>query len=259
MIHKTAIISSKAEICKDVSIGPHSIIEDDVIIDEGTTIGTGVVIKSNTKIGKNNRIFHYVIIGEEPQDKNFKNEKSFVEIGDSNIIREFTTIHRGCGEGEKTIIGSNNFIMCYAHFGHNVKVGSNTVLVNNTTLGGHSIVEDYAYLSAFVAVHQFTRVGMYAIVGGGYCVRNDVVPFAMAAGEPLRIVGINIIGLRRNNFSAERIDKIKDAFKIIFWSELNTKDAIEKLKKDNNDDINYLIEFIEKSKRGITRGEKNDR
>lgn len=258
MIEKTAIISKEAEIGKNVSIGPYCIIEDDVIIGDGTTLGTGVVVKSNTRIGKNNRISHYVIIGEEPQDKSFKNEISYVEIGDNNIIREFTTIHRACGEGNKTIIGSNNYIMCYTHFGHNVVVGSNTIIVNNGTLGGYSVVEDYAYLGGLSGVHQFARVGKYAIVGAGFCVRNDVVPFAMAAGEPLRIVGLNLIGLRRNNFSQERIDKIKEAFRILFWSGLNTKDAIEKLRDYNDEDIKYLINFIEQSKRGITRGEKND-
>ncbi len=254
MIHPSSFISKNAHIGKNVKIGPYCTIEENVYIDDGTEIGNGVIIKKNTKIGKNNKISHYVIIGEEPQDKNFKNEETSVEIGDNNIIREFTTIHRACGEGNKTIIGSNNYIMCYTHFGHNAHVGSNTIIVNNATLGGYAVVEDYAYLSAFVAVHQFTRVGKYAIVGGGYCVRNDVVPFAMAAGEPLRIVGINTVGLKRNNFSQERIDKIKDAFKIIFWSGLITKDAIERLKEANNEDIRYLIEFIENSKRGITKG-----
>lgn len=259
MIDRTSIISKKAEIGNNVSIGPYCIIEDDVIIGEGTTLGTGTVVKKDTKIGKNNRIFHYVIIGEEPQDKNFKNERSFVEIGDNNIIREFVTIHRACGEGNKTIIGSKNYIMCYTHFGHNVIIGSNTIIVNNGTLGGYSIIEDYAYLGGLTGVHQFTRIGKYAIVGAGYSVRNDVVPFAMAVGEPLRIIGLNLIGLKRNNFSQERIDKIKDAYKILFWSGLNTKDALEKLKEYNNEDIRYLIKFIEQSKRGITRGEKNVR
>ena len=256
MIHPTAIVSKESNIDKDVEIGPFCIIEKGVRIEKGTVVMNGVVIRKGTIIGKNNKIFPYVIIGEEPQDKSYRKEDTEVEIGNGNEIREFVTIHRAVGEGKKTKIGDKNYIMTYSHIGHNAKVGNSTIIVNGATLGGYAEVGSYAYLSAYVALHQFTRVGAYAIVGGGYRVIKDVIPFALAAGEPLRIVSVNTVGLRRNNFSQERREIIKDTFRILFRSNLNTRQAIEKIENQMpmNEDIRLIIDFIKTSKRGIVKG-----
>ncbi len=261
MIHPTAIVHKTVKIGDNVRIGPHVRIEEGVTIGDGTEVMDGTIIFSNSIIGDNNQIFPYCIIGGIPQDKKYAGEPSLTLIGDNNIIREFTTIHKPVGKKEKTIIGSDNYIMAYCHIAHNCIVGSNTILVNNVTLGGYAEVGDFAYLSGFVAIHQFTRIGAYSIVGGGYRVIKDVVPFALAAGEPLTIRGVNSVGLRRNGFSKERREMIKDAFRILFKSNLNTKQAIEKIKEEipMNKDIRMLIEFIETSKRGIVKkGGKDD-
>jgi len=256
MIHPTAIVSKESNIDKDVDIGPFCIIEEGVRIEGETIIMNGVIIRKGTTIGKNNKIFPYVIIGEEPQDKSYQGENTEVEIGDGNDIREFVTIHRAVGVGKKTTLGNRNYIMAYSHIGHNAKVGNNTIIVNGATLGGYAEVGSYAYLSAYVALHQFARVGAYAIVGGGYRVIKDVIPFALAAGEPLRIVSVNTVGLRRNNFSQKRRETIKETFNLLFRSNLNTHQAIERIENQMpmNEDVKLIIDFIKTSKRGIVKG-----
>jgi len=252
LISPDAVIHHRVVISSGVQISAFAIIEEDVYIGEGTVIKEGVIIRKGTKIGKWNEIYPYVVIGENPQDIQYKGEPTGVIIGDRNIIREFTTIHRASKKGS-TIIGDNNFIMAYVHLGHNVKIGSNSKLVNGTTLGGYVEVQDFAYISALVPVHQFVRIGKYAIIGGGYRVVKDIPPFSLAAGEPLRIIGVNIEGLRRQGFSPERIEVIKDAFKTLFDSKLNTKQALEKIADKENPDISCLVDFIKSSKRGITK------
>ncbi len=248
-------IHPEAAIAKDVQIDSSCRIEKDVIIGSGTTIAKGAIIKNGVRIGENNEIHPYAIIGDTPQDKSPKKETGKVIIGDSNIIREFTTIHLPVGEETETRIGNGNYLMAYSHVAHNCKVGSNVLLVNGATLGGFVEVEDFAYISAFVPVHQWVRIGAYSIIGGGLRIIKDLIPFAMAAGSPLRVVSYNSRGLRRNGFSGERIDEIKKAFRILFGSKLNTSQAVEKLKNDfkNNKDIERIIKFINKSRRGIIK------
>ncbi|RKZ22304.1 acyl-[acyl-carrier-protein]--UDP-N-acetylglucosamine O-acyltransferase [bacterium] len=240
---------------KNVKIAESAVIEDDVEIGEGTVIKEGVIIRSGTRIGKNNIIFPYAVIGEEPQDLRFRGERSGVIIGDGNIIREFVTIHRAAGEGENTIIGNGNYLMAYVHVGHNARIGNGAILVNGATLGGYAEVHDHAYISANVAVHQFTRVGEYAIVGGGFRVTKDVIPYALAAGEPLRIYGVNFLGLRRCGFSQEKREIIKEAIRILTRMGLNTSQAVECIRRELPDieEIRKLLRFIETSKRGIAK------
>ena len=249
-------IHSKAVIGKDVILAPNCIIEEKVKIESGTSIGEGVIIKNGTEIGKNNEIHPYAIIGNTPQDKSYKGEGGKVVIGNNNIIREFTTIHLSVGKNTETLVGDNNYIMAYAHIAHNCIVGNNVLLVNGATLGGHVEVEDYTYISAFVPIHQWVRIGAYSLIGGGFRITKDLIPYALAADSPIRVVSPNFVGLRRNGFSKEQIENIKHAYRILFRSNLNTKQAIEKLMEefDGNEDIERIINFINKSKRGIVKG-----
>jgi UDP-N-acetylglucosamine acyltransferase len=248
-------IHPEAEIAKDVQIDSGCRIEKDVIIRSGTTIAKGVIIKNGVRIGEKNEIHPYTVIGDTPQDKGPKKETGKIIIGDSNVIREFATIHLPVGEETETRIGNENYLMAYSHVAHNCKIGNNVLLVNGATLGGFVEVEDFAYISAFVPVHQWVRIGTYSIIGGGLRIIKDLVPFAMAAGSPLRVVSYNSRGLRRNGFSGERIDAIKKAFRIMFRSKLNTSQAVEKLRNDfkNNKDIERIIKFINESRRGIIK------
>ncbi|MEA1912886.1 MAG: acyl-ACP--UDP-N-acetylglucosamine O-acyltransferase [candidate division WOR-3 bacterium] len=243
------------QVDRDVQIAPGSIIEKDVKIGRGSRIERGAIIKSGVEIGKNNEIHSYAVIGDTPQDKGYKGESGKVIIGDSNIIREFTTIHIPVGKGKETRIGDHNYLMAYSHIAHNCIVGNNVLLVNGATLGGYVEVEDYTYISAFVPVHQWVRIGAYSLIGGGLRITKDLVPYALAADFPLRVISPNFIGLRRNGFSGDRIQRIKQAFHILFRSKLNTKQAIKRLEDEFEEDrdIQRIITFINKSKRGIVK------
>ena len=227
----------------------------DVRIGSGTRIASNVRIDGPAVIGENNTIFHGVAIGGVPQDVGFRGERSGVRIGNGNMIREYATIHRGTGEGTETVVGNNNFLMAYSHLGHNVVVGDHCVIVNTVQIGGYAVVEDFAYISAFVPVHQFVRIGKMAMVAGSTRVNQDVPPFMMALGYEARIVGINRVGLRRRGFSSQRIDAIAEAYRIIYRQGLSVASATERLRAEfpDNEDIAYLVNFITNSKRGIIR------
>ena len=248
-------ISPEAIIAEDVKIASGCLIEKDVIIGKGTKISKGVIIKSGVRIGEKNHIHPYAVIGDMPQDIKHEKKTGKIVIGDSNTIREFFTVNLPIGDGTETKIGNNNYLMAYSHVGHNCKIGNNVLLVNGATLGGYSEVEDFAYISAFVPVHQWVKIGAYSLIGGGFRIVKDLVPFAMAAGSPLRVVSYNSRGLRRNGFSSGRIEEIKKAFRILFRSGLNTNQAVEKLKEGFNDntDIQHIIKFIVESERGIVK------
>jgi UDP-N-acetylglucosamine acyltransferase len=248
-------IHPEAKIGKNVQIDAGCIIEKDVIVGNGTTIARGAIIKNGVEIGENNEIHSYAVIGDTPQDKSHHNNTGKVIIGNSNIIREFTTIHLPVGEKTETRIGDSNYLMAYSHVAHNCRIGNNVLLVNGATLGGFVEIEDFAYISAFVPVHQWVKIGAYSIIGGGLRIIKDLIPFAMAAGSPLRVISYNSRGLKRNGFSAGRIGEIKKAFRILFRSNLNTKQAVKKLKEEfeGNKDIEHIIKFISESKRGIVK------
>lgn len=255
-IAETAIVHPDAKIADDVSIGPYSIIEAGVSIGEGSVVEDHVLLREGTKIGKKNRICHAALLGGEPQDLKFKGQKTGVRIGDSNTIREFVTIHRATVENEDTVLGSNCMIMAYVHVAHDCRVGSNVIIANATQMGGFVTVEDSVFLSALIPIHQFSRIGTYSIVGGGFRVDKDVMPFALAGGEPLRIYGLNIVGLKRNNFKKETISTLKKVLTIFMDRSLNTRQAIEKVRHSvaQIPEVEHILEFIQESKRGIARG-----
>jgi UDP-N-acetylglucosamine acyltransferase len=254
-IDAQAIVSKKAQLAEDVSIGHNAIIGDNAVIGAGTKIGAFCVVEGNTVIGKNCEIFTGAVIGSQPQDLKYKGEKSFLEIGDNNIIREYCTFNPGTGEGGKTVVGSNNLFMAYAHVAHDCRVGSHCVIANSGTLAGHVTIEDNVVMGGLAAIHQFVRVGKCAIVGGLSKVIKDIPPFSTCDGNPARVYGLNLVGLKRNAIAKESMRELKHAFAILFNSGLSIPHALETLKKETilSDEARYLINFIENSQRGVTR------
>ncbi len=254
-IHPSAIISSKAKLAAGVVVGPFSVISDNVIIGADTKIGAHCVIEGNTTIGKNCEIFTGAVIGSRPQDLKFKGEKVFLEIGNNNIIREYCTLNPGTAEGSKTIVGNDNLLMAYSHVAHDCRVGNGCVLANNSTLAGHVSIEDKAVIGGIVAIHQFVRIGMLAIIGGCSKVVQDIPPFSTCDGHPARVYGLNLIGLRRKGIAHDAITKIDQAFKLIFNSGLSVKHALERVEKEieKTEEVIYLVNFVKSSERGLTR------
>jgi UDP-N-acetylglucosamine acyltransferase len=257
MIHPTAIIDPKAQIGEEVEVGPYSIIEKDVFIDEGTKIGPHVVIREGTEIGKGCQVSQFASIGEAPQFVGYKGEKTFLQIGDHNIIREFVTLHRGTVKGGgKTVIGNKNFIMAYSHVAHDCQIGNQVIMANGATLAGHILIEDFAIIGGLTAIHQFCRVGTYAIIGGVSGVAMDIPPYTKAQGVRARLFGLNTIGLKRANFSEETLKALKKAYRIIFRSGLTLEKAIKQAGEDEiaqMPEVQHFLQFIQGSKRGISR------
>ncbi|MGZ3493347.1 MAG: acyl-ACP--UDP-N-acetylglucosamine O-acyltransferase [Thermodesulfobacteriota bacterium] len=257
MIHLTATIDPKAEISKGVEIGPYSVIEKGVSIGEGTKIGPHVVIREWTEIGKGCHIFQFASIGEAPQFSGYRGEKTFLRIGDRNIIREFVTLHRGTVKGGgRTVIGNDNFIMAYAHVAHDCQIGNQVVMANGATLAGHILIEDYAIIGGLTAIHQFCRVGAFAIIGGLSGILLDIPPYTKAQGVRARLYGLNTVGLKRANFSEEALRALKKAYRIVFRSALTLEKAMRKLAEDEisqTPEVQHFLQFIQGSKRGISR------
>jgi UDP-N-acetylglucosamine acyltransferase len=253
-IHPTAIISPEVEIGDNVEIGPYAIIEGKIKIGDNCKIFPSVHIQGYTEIGENTKIFTGAIIGSIPQDLKYKGDITYLKIGKNNTIREYVTINPGTSAGEETIIGDNNLIMAYAHIAHNCKVGNNVIIANSGTLAGHVEIDDYAIIGGLVGIHQFCRIGKHSIIGGCSKVVMDIIPYIMADGHPARPYGLNIIGLKRRNFSEEKIKILNEAYKIIFKSGLNTSQALKKLEEMNDcEEVKDIIEFIKSSKRGIAK------
>ena len=256
-IHPTAIVSPRAEIALDTLVGPYVVIEDGVLIGEGCEIASHAVIKQFTSLGRRNRIFEHAVLGGLPQDVKFKGEKSSLVIGDDNLIREFVTMNRASGEGQETRIGSRNFLMIDVHIAHNCVVGDDNIFANEVALAGHITVEDHAFLSNAVGCHQFVRIGRYAMVGGKSKVVQDVLPFFMMDGNPLRVRGLNSVGLRRAGFSEEERRALKEAYKLLFRSGLALEDALREMAKLDDSNVEHLINFIHNSERGFSRARRD--
>ena len=254
-IHDTAIISKKSLLDSDVEVGPYSVIDGNIRIAKGTKIYNNVTIRGNTEIGKNNMIFSGVVAGTMPQDLKYKGEGSFLRIGNNNIIREYTTINSGTNS-IATSIGDNNLFMAYSHIAHDCIVGNNCIFANNATLGGHVHVDNGAVLGGLSAVHQFVRIGRLAIIGGCSKVVQDIVPFSMSDGHPAKVFGLNSVGLKRAKIPRRDIMQLKSALRIIFHSRLSLSSALKKIKKElpkASGELSCLLQFIEESKRGISR------
>ena len=255
-IHPTAIISSKAELGRNVSIGPYSIIGDDVILHDDIQVASHCVIEGPSEFGSGSVFFPFVSAGQEPQDLKYKGERSWLRAGERNTFREFITLQRGTeGGGNLTQIGSDNLFMAQSHIAHDCIIGSHTIFANGATLAGHVIVEDFATIGAYGGVHQFCRVGKHAFVGGYSVVVKDALPYARTVGNHARCYGQNTLGLRRRGFNSEEIRRITHAFRLLLASKLNTSQAVEAIKRELTGwpEIDYLVEFIESSTRGVTK------
>lgn len=257
MIHPTALVDPDARIAASCRVGPYCVVGADVELGEHCELVAHVVLEGPTRLGSHNRIFPFASLGQPPQDLKFAGEKTRLEIGDHNQIREFVTLHRGTvGGGGVTRIGSHNLIMAYAHVAHDCFVGDHVILANAATLAGHVTVEDWATVGAFCPVHQFVRIGTYAFIGGGSTITKDVLPFSKTvAARDAHAYGLNAIGLERRGFTRERIRKLHHAFKLLLASKLNTSQAVEKLKSEGTlgEDVELLVRFIESSERGIIK------
>jgi len=256
MIHATAIVHPGASIGDRVEIGPYAVIGEHVTIGPGTTVGPHAVVEGWTEIGRDNQIFQFASIGADPQDLKFHGEKSLLKIGDRNKIREFVTMHRGTEDGGgETVVGSDNLFMAYAHVAHDCRVGDHVILANCGTLAGHVIVEDFAIVGGLSGIHQFSRIGAHAMIGGGSAVVQDVAPFTIAQGNHAKTVGLNLVGLKRRGFSEESLRAIKKAYRLVFRSGLRLEDALKQIETDliDAEDALAFAEFIRNSDRGIAR------
>jgi len=253
MNNNMSVISKKAKIGSNVSIGPYCIIEDNVVIGNNTKIDSHTIIKKYTEIGKNCNIFSHCVIGEIPQDKKYNGEKSKLIIGDNNTIREFCTLNRGTKESGFTKIGNNCLFMAYVHVAHDCNLKNDIILANGVQLGGHVTIDNYSIIGGMTPVHQFCKIGMHSFVGGGLRVVQDIPPYIIANGEPLKFSGINILGLRRRKFSSDERDNIKKAYRLIYNSNYNISQAVEKIKNTFNmsDSIQDILDFINSSTRGL--------
>lgn len=255
IIHSSAVIHPAAELAQGVEVGPFTTLGPNVRIGEGTVIGPNVLIEAGTVIGKNCKILHGASLGGEPQIINFENVPASVEVGDRTVIREYVTIHRSSYENGVTRVGKDCLLMAYVHLGHDCEISDQVVIVNSTSLAGHVIVEDKVFISALVGVHQFVRIGKYAMVAGLAGVNQDVLPFSTVEGNRARFLGANSVGLKRANFKPEVRAAIKKALKFITQSNLNTSQAVEKIETEIEmfDEIHYLVNFIKNSSRGVTK------
>ncbi len=255
-IHPTAIIHKNAELDSSVEVGPYAIIGEHVRIGKDTKIRSHVVIDGWTTIGESNTIYPFAAIGLEPQDLKFKGEKTTLEVGNHNTIREYATLHRGTESGGGiTRIGSHNVMMAYIHVAHDCLLGDHIIMSNAATLAGSIVVGDHAILGGLCAVHQFVKIGSYSMIGGCSCVVQDVPPFVSVAGNHAKMYGLNSLGLKRHGFSQDQISTLKSTYKLLFRSGKIMREAIQTGRKKWPDNVHVekFLSFVEKSERGICR------
>ncbi len=254
-IHPSAVVAAGAVIPQSCTVGPYCTIGSEVVLGEGCSLISHVVVDGRTRVGAKNTIYPFTSIGVAPQDLKYAGEPTETEIGDDNTIRECVTISRGTDKGGGvTRVGSHNLLMAYVHIGHDSAVGSHCILANAATLAGHVTIEDYASLGAFSPVHQFCTIGQYAFIGGGTIVTQDVLPFSLTSSRrENKAFGINKVGLARRGFSPERLAILQKAFRLLLASKMNTSQAVEKIRELKSDDAAVLAEFIEKSQRGVIK------
>jgi UDP-N-acetylglucosamine acyltransferase len=255
MIHPTAIVDPAAEVASGARIGPYCVIGPQVVIGEDTELQHHVTVMGPTKIGAGNFFFAYASIGQKTQDLKYDGEPTYLEIGDGNTFREFCTVNRGTLPGTKTIVGNGGNFLAYSHIAHDCIVGDNVIFSNNGTLAGHVEVGDHAVIGGLTAIHQFCRIGRHAITGGCSKIVQDVPPFMIADGNPAEVRGINSIGLERAGFSSETVRALKDAYRLLYRGNLNSKQAVEAIRKEipGIPEVEELCVFVETSQRGIIR------
>jgi UDP-N-acetylglucosamine acyltransferase len=256
-IHPHAIVSPRVRLGAGVRIGAFAVVGDEVELGDGCILDHHAVVQGPSRLGKNNRLYSFTVIGGDPQDLTFANQRVTLQVGDDNTFREFSTVNRGTVKGGGvTRLGNRNLIMSYAHIGHDSQVGSHTIFVNGATLAGHVTVDDHATVGAFSPVQQFCRIGRHSYVGAYTVITQDVPPFAkIVAPRETRCYGLNSIGLERAGFTRERLDSLEQAYRFFLRSNLNTSQALEKMREtlSASPDVQCLIEFIESAKNGVIK------
>ncbi|MCG8429903.1 MAG: acyl-ACP--UDP-N-acetylglucosamine O-acyltransferase [Candidatus Omnitrophica bacterium] len=256
MIHPTAIVSDKAQLADGVTVGPYSFVGDNVVMGPGCAVGMHALIEGNTTLGENCRVFTGAVLGSKPQDLKYRDEKTYLEIGSNNVIREYCTFNPGTHEGSKTIVGNDNLFMAYSHVAHDCRVGNGCVFANNATLAGHVVISDKVVIGGLVAIHQFVRVGRLSIIGGCSKVVQDIPPYSTCDGHPARVYGLNLTGLRRAKVSRECIHQLRAVYKILFHSGLSLKNALKETETAVDapcPEVRQLLDFMTHSERGVTR------
>lgn len=252
-VHPTAVVHEDAELDGDVSVGPGAIVGPGVVIGAGTRIGSHALIERNTIVGEDCVIHHGAVLGTDPQDLKYEGEPTRLVVGDRTIIREYATLNRGTRAAGKTVVGSDCLLMAYSHVAHDCVIGSHVILANSVNMGGHVEIGDWAIVGGLTAIHQFVRIGTHAFVGGAARVAKDVAPYVRCGGSPLAIAGLNSIGLRRRGFDSETRRAIKQAYRLVFASDLNVSQAVAQAREElgGRPEIDEFIDFIEGSERGL--------
>jgi UDP-N-acetylglucosamine acyltransferase len=257
-IHPTALVDPQAKLGAGVQVGAYAVIGAQVELGDGCRVGHHATIEGPSKIGARNEFFPYAAIGFKTQDLKYKGEPTYLEIGEGNTFREFCTIHRGTGAGEKTVIGDGNLFLAYSHVAHNCIVGNHTIFSNNATLAGHVVVDDYAIISGLSAVHQFCRIGAHSIIGGCAKIVQDVPPYLIVDGNPAQLRGVNHVGLERCGFAEGDIKALRRVYRLLADKTLNFSQALEKIEAGEDADnahVKVLVNFFRTTKRGVIRPE----
>ncbi|MBI4446096.1 MAG: acyl-ACP--UDP-N-acetylglucosamine O-acyltransferase [Acidobacteria bacterium] len=257
VVHPTAVVHPSALIGSGSRVGAYSVIEANVSIGEACSIAAHVVIKAHTGMGNANQIFENAVLGGVPQDFKFSDAVSYLVIGDQNVFREGCTVHRATEAGGKTVIGNSNYLMAYSHVAHNCVLEDFIILANNVALAGHVEIQHHAFLSGGVGVHQFSRIGCHAMVGGHSKIVKDVLPFFVTDGSPARSRSVNTVGLRRAGFKEEELSALRKSFHVLSQPGMKLKEKLQELKKIDSPHVTHLVSFIENSERGFcTAGRK---
>jgi UDP-N-acetylglucosamine acyltransferase len=256
-IHPQAIVAASAKLGEGVQVGAFAVVGGEVELGDGCVLHAHAVVQGPSKFGKNNVFHAFSVIGGDPQDYTYRNERTELAVGDGNIFREYVTVSRGTQKGGgKTSLGDGNFFLAYSHVGHDCVIGRHTLFINGATLAGHVRVEDFATIGAFCPVHQFCRIGRYAYIGASTVITQDVPPFSKIVTErETKSFGVNAIGLERKGFSPERLQALKQAYRLLLRSKLNTSQALAEMRKTLADsaDVKELIQFVESAERGIVK------
>jgi len=255
LIDPRAAVGTNVQIGENVTIGPFAVVEDGAVIGDGTTVAPHALIASGARLAKNCIIHHGAVVGHAPQDLKYAGEPTTCEVGEGTTVREYATLHRGTGEGGRTVIGKNCFLMGYVHIAHDCLVGDNVIMSNAAMLAGHAEVEDNVIIGGVTPVHQFTRIGCHSMIGGGLRIPKDIPPYALVGSTPAVFEGLNAIGLRRRGFTRETLDALDKTYTLLYRSKMNVSQALVAIAAESAlmafPEVQHVVEFIKGCKRGI--------